>query len=316
MTRLYIGLGANIGARDTAIRQAIRALDGRIGALVGCSSLYETRPVGFESEHLFLNAVAAYDTDLDAHTLLRLTQEVERELGRTAKSTGGVYHDRTIDIDLLVLGDTAVADGELTLPHPRLAERRFVLEPLCELAPQLPCTPEGRTAAQLLERLNRLDIREVAPTPASAADAARALNRLLPALTSHASPLTADDVASLLRTGCTHIYLGHDELGDVQAAATLCLCASPTGLKAWAEDVVVSPACRGRGYGHALVARLQAESVRLGAKSLNLTSRPDREAANRLYRRAGFEPRHTNVYRWTAGHDDHAACPQHHPHKS
>lgn len=298
--KVYIGLGANIGERETAIGKAIAALDGRIGTLCSRSSLYETRPVGFLSEHLFLNAAAVYETTLSAHALLQVTQEVERELGRTVKSEGGVYHDRPIDIDILVFGDVAVADDVLTLPHPRLAERRFVLEPLCEIAPQLVYTPAGVTVSELLHRLNRLDIFEVTAEGEAPAEAAEALNRLLPALTAHAGRVSEADVRQWLGTGLTHLYMGRDEQGLVQATATLCLCASPTGCKAWVEDVVTSPECRGRGYAGALIAHLQCESVRLGAKSLNLTSRPDREAANRLYRRAGFEPRTTNVYRWTA----------------
>ncbi len=293
---LYLGIGANIGEREATIRQAIRALGERIGTPAGCSSLYETRPSGFSSRHLFLNAVAAFETELAPYDLLSITQEVERELGRAEKTVGGEYHDRTIDIDLLLLGDTIIRDRDLTLPHPRLEERRFVLEPLCELAPELRHPQSGLRMKDLLENLNRLKIKEATPDMPGICEA---LNRLLPALTSSASPLTEANTKALLTTPGTHIYIGYDEENRIMASATLCLCNSPTGRKAWAEDVVVSPESRGRGYGKALMAHLQQESIRYGAKSLNLTSKPERTTANALYRKAGFIPRTTNVYRWT-----------------
>ena len=109
--------------------------------------------------------------------------------------------------------------------------------------------------------------------------------------------MTPATLAALLRNAMTTIYLCRDEEERVAGMATLCLCASPTGTKAWVEDVVVRPDCRGRGYGAALIAHLTAESRRMGAKSINLTSKPQREAANRLYQRMGFVLRETNVYR-------------------
>ncbi len=290
---LYIGLGANIGDREDAIRQAIRTLNERIGALVGCSSLYETRPVGFTSENLFLNAVAAFNTQLSPHELLRITQEVERELGRTTKSKDGIYADRPIDIDLLLMDNEVCNEPSLTLPHPHLAERRFVLEPLCELAPDLRHPTTGLSVKEMLAQLNTLNIEsaEDADVPLLAA-----LNRLLPQLSASAHPLTMEALSEMTASPYTYIYIGRDEEGEVQAMATLCLCTSPTGCKAWVEDVVVDSACRGRGYAKALIAHLQAESARLGAKSLNLTSRPERQAANKLYQHMGFKLRTTNVY--------------------
>ncbi len=294
---LYIGLGANIGEREATLRQAIRTLGERIGALVGCSSLYETRPVGFTSEHLFLNAVAAFDTPLSTREVLRITQEVERELGRTAKSKDGCYADRPIDIDLLLMDNEVCDEPDLTLPHPRLQERRFVLEPLCELVPDLRHPVMGLTVSDILAQLNRLGIEEIEHADDGLL---AALNRLLPQLSASARPLALEALEEMTASPYTHIYIGRDETDEVQAMATLCLCASPTGCKAWVEDVVVDATCRGRGYAKALIAHLQAESVRLGAKSLNLTSRPERQAANNLYQRMGFVPRTTNVYRWSS----------------
>lgn len=135
MAMLYVALGANVGPRELTLRQAIRALDERIGPLVRCSAFHETVPVGFQSDALFLNAAASFQTEWDAKNLLRITQEVERELGRTRKSLNGHYADRTIDIDLLMLDDICMQTPELTLPHPHMHERDFVLTPLVEIAP-------------------------------------------------------------------------------------------------------------------------------------------------------------------------------------
>ena len=135
--QVYIALGANLGDRDAAMHQAIEALDERIGPLVKCSSFYETAPVDFDSEHLFLNAVALFETALPPMALLEETQTIEREMGRTRKSHNGVHYDRCIDIDLLLLGDTVVTSPRLVLPHPHLHERTFVLQPLAEIAPGL-----------------------------------------------------------------------------------------------------------------------------------------------------------------------------------
>lgn len=296
--KLYIGFGANIGQRAATIYEAIRQLGERIGPVKACSSLYETAPVGFSSPNRFLNAVAEFDTTLSPEQLLLVTQDIEKKLGRRRKSINGFYCDRTIDIDLLWLENTAVCTPEITLPHPRMTERRFVLEPLHEIAPELVLAKGGLTVSELLKNLSALRIRSVGNSPEECEEAATALNRLMPSLTEDYTALKAADVARMLSTGLTRIYLGRDESGKVQAGATLVLCCSPTGCKAWIEDVAVMPDCRRRGYGRAIIRFLIAESQRLGAKSLNLTSQPKREAANALYRSEGFVLRETNVYRW------------------
>ena len=296
MPLLYISLGANTGSRAATLRLALEALDRRLGRRVGCSSFYETEPVGFASPHKFLNAAAAYETELTPRQLLRVTQEVERQLGRTSKSRDGRYADRPIDIDLLMLGDAVVDEPGLRLPHPAMAGRRFVLEPLAEIAPGAVHPVEGVTVAELLRRLNRACIaRASAPTAALLA----AVNRLLPQLSAKARPLDGAALAALLGREGTHLYIVADEQGILQGMATLCLCSSPTGTKAWLEDVVVDASCRGRGYGRALVETAIKEAARLRAAALCLTSRPARRAANALYVSMGFERRDTNVYQWT-----------------
>ena len=296
MPLLYISLGANTGSRAATLRLALEALDRRLGRRVGCSSFYETEPVGFASPHKFLNAAAAYETELTPRQLLCVTQEVERQLGRTSKSRDGRYADRPIDIDLLMFDGVVVSEPDLCLPHPAMAGRRFVLEPLAEIAPDALHPTEGVSVAELLRRLNRPRIdRADAPTDELLA----AVNRLLPQLSTKARPLDAAMLAALLAREATHLYTVADELGTLCGMATLCLCPSPTGTKAWLEDVVVDASCRGRGYARALVAHIIKEATRLGAKALCLTSRPARQAANALYVSMGFERRETNVYQLT-----------------
>ena len=150
---LYLALGANAGRREENIRRAIAAIHERIGCIEKESALYETVPQSFESEHLFLNAAVSCHTDLTPYEILDVTQEIELELGRLQKSVNGQYADRTIDIDLLWMEGIVMDEPRLTLPHPRIAERDFVLRPLCDIAPELVLYPEGKTAKQLLDNI-------------------------------------------------------------------------------------------------------------------------------------------------------------------
>lgn len=150
---LYLALGANAGRREENIRRAIAAIHERIGCIEGQSAIYETVPLGFESEHLFLNAAVSCRTDLTPEKILDVTQEIERELGRLHKSVNGQYADRTIDIDLLWMEGVAMDEPRLTLPHPRIAERDFVLRPLYDIAPDLTLYPEGKRVKELLDNI-------------------------------------------------------------------------------------------------------------------------------------------------------------------
>lgn len=151
--QIYLALGANLGDRHQAMRDAIQALDERIGPLVKCSSFYETAPVDFESQHLFLNAAACFETQLTVDEVLQETQNIEKEMGRTQKSHDGIHYDRIIDIDLLICGNLVVHTPQLDLPHPRMTERQFVMEPMAEIAPQLLHPVKGQTMAHLYHDL-------------------------------------------------------------------------------------------------------------------------------------------------------------------
>jgi 2-amino-4-hydroxy-6-hydroxymethyldihydropteridine diphosphokinase len=149
--RAYVGVGANVGPREITIQRAVALLSELDGVdVVEQSTLRETDPVGVVDQPKFLNGVVALETSLSSRELLEALLSVERELGRTR---GERWGPRTIDLDLLVYGDEVVDEPGLRVPHPRLHERRFVLEPLADLARDLVVPGRGRVS-QLLESLD------------------------------------------------------------------------------------------------------------------------------------------------------------------
>ena len=150
---VYLGLGTNLGNKKANIRRAVRKIEELIGTVERQSALYETEPWGFSSENMFVNAVVRVRTELSPMQLLRVTQQIERDMGRTRKSvrrsgvegsSSGdsqlhsgeqlpVYHDRPIDIDILLYDDLTVDEPELKIPHPLMQERDFVMIPLREI---------------------------------------------------------------------------------------------------------------------------------------------------------------------------------------
>ena len=143
MTTAYVGLGANLDDRRATIERALRLLGEVPGVdVLAVSALHETDPVGFENQPRFLNGAVAVETALTARELLGVLLDVERRLGRTRD--GPRFGPRTIDLDLLLYGEAVLDEPGLTVPHPRLHERRFALEPLAELAPGLVVPGRGR----------------------------------------------------------------------------------------------------------------------------------------------------------------------------
>ena len=130
---VYLALGANIGDRRTTMLRAIDRIKELIGTVERQSVFYETEPWGFASPHRFLNACVCVSTTLSPRQLLAATQQIERVLGRMAKSADGVYHDRVIDIDILLYDDLRVDEPDLKIPHPLMTERDFVMIPLREI---------------------------------------------------------------------------------------------------------------------------------------------------------------------------------------
>ena len=130
---VYLGLGSNLGDKCLHLRTAINEIEKRIGHVECQSAFVETEPWGFESDNTFVNAVVRVDTALSPLDLLKETQTIEREMGRTHKTVDGKYSDRIIDIDILLYGDVEINLPELVVPHPRMHERDFVKKPLEEL---------------------------------------------------------------------------------------------------------------------------------------------------------------------------------------
>lgn len=126
-------MGTNLGDKRKNITEAIKNIGELVGDVVRQSALYETEPWGFRSDNRFVNAAVCVDTQLSPRRLLEVTQRIEREMGRTLKSDGGEYHNRIIDIDILLYGDLHIDEPDLKIPHPLMHERDFVMTPLNEI---------------------------------------------------------------------------------------------------------------------------------------------------------------------------------------
>lgn len=152
MATAYLGLGTNVGNKRENLVTAAALLAERVGAVLALSGIYETEPWGFESENTFLNGVIVMATDLSPMELLDTTRLIEIEMGRIEKSDG-IYHDRIIDIDLLMVDDLIIHTERLVLPHPLMHKRLFVMEPLAEVAPEVAHPVFGKTMSKLLSEL-------------------------------------------------------------------------------------------------------------------------------------------------------------------
>lgn len=151
---VYLGLGTNMGNKRRNLLAAAALLAERAGDVLALSSFYETEPWGFQSDYVFLNAALGLQTELSSEELLQMTQEIEQELGRTEKSNGS-YQDRIIDIDILLYGNQVIQKDKLLIPHPLMEQRRFVLEPLAEIAPSVVHPVFGKSILELLNDLER-----------------------------------------------------------------------------------------------------------------------------------------------------------------
>ncbi|WFE85412.1 2-amino-4-hydroxy-6-hydroxymethyldihydropteridine diphosphokinase [Parabacteroides chongii] len=155
MAIAYLALGTNIGNKRRNMITAAALLAERVGDVLALSGFYETEPWGFQSENTFLNAALRLETSLSPLELLKATQQIEVEMGRTQKSNG-TYHDRIIDIDILLYDDLILQTPELTLPHPLMQDRRFVMEPLLEIAPNVVHPVFKKTIVSLIREHNIL----------------------------------------------------------------------------------------------------------------------------------------------------------------
>lgn len=149
MRKAFLSLGTNLGERDKNLAKAIRYINMSVGHIIDLSGIYETEPWGFESDTKFLNMVVEIITDLTPHELLANCKDIENKLGRDRSMAIG-YSSRIIDIDILFYEKEIVSDPDLVLPHPHIQSRRFILEPLAEIAPEFVHPQLNLTTKQLL----------------------------------------------------------------------------------------------------------------------------------------------------------------------
>jgi 2-amino-4-hydroxy-6-hydroxymethyldihydropteridine diphosphokinase len=158
---VHLGLGANIGNREANLRMALRGLT-RMARVEAVSSLYETDPIGsVQDQPAFYNAVCRIETGLEPESLLRLLKALEHEIGR--RPGGPIGGARPIDLDILLYEDRIHESPDLTIPHPRLAERAFVLVLLAEIAPDAVHPATGKTIAQLTQAVETGGVRQIKP---------------------------------------------------------------------------------------------------------------------------------------------------------
>ncbi|UBM62036.1 2-amino-4-hydroxy-6-hydroxymethyldihydropteridine diphosphokinase [Candidatus Sulfidibacterium hydrothermale] len=147
---VYLLLGSNIPSRTGYLTGGIRQIRQHIGKIREVSAVYESEPWGFDASVFFLNQVVCVETGLAPEKLLEKTQEIERLLGRKEKSKGEKYSSRTLDLDILFYDDAVIDKPDLTVPHPRMAERKFTLVPLAEIAPDKMHPVLNKSCAHLL----------------------------------------------------------------------------------------------------------------------------------------------------------------------
>jgi 2-amino-4-hydroxy-6-hydroxymethyldihydropteridine diphosphokinase len=153
MSKVYLGLGTNLGDKEANIETAVQYINELVGEVISQSAHYVTEPWGFDSTNTFINIVLCAETKLSPREVLNLTKQIERQMGRTHKSVNRQYKDRIIDIDILLYDDMILNEADLVIPHPLMTERLFVMQPLAEIAPQLIHPTLHLTIFQLLKSL-------------------------------------------------------------------------------------------------------------------------------------------------------------------
>lgn len=151
MAIVFLALGSNLGNTRQHIEEAIRNIEWEIGEIIHQSSIVESAPWGFESKHRFANAVIAIQCALAPYALLDATQKIEQKMGRTVK-TGAAYTDRIIDIDILLYDQLIINQPNLCIPHPHIAHRAFVYEPLLQIAPNIQLPGHTQQLKNIIEK--------------------------------------------------------------------------------------------------------------------------------------------------------------------
>ena len=133
---LFLAFGSNLGNKEKNILDAYEKIEGRIGKIISRSAFYITEPEGFDSDNRFVNTVCQIETEKEVREVFDAIRRIEIEIGRTSKSANGEYADRVIDIDILMYDNLVIDEPDLIVPHPRFHQRKFVLEPFSEIAPE------------------------------------------------------------------------------------------------------------------------------------------------------------------------------------
>ena len=147
---VYLGLGSNLGNRRWNIESALALIAERVGEIHTLSDYYETQPWGYDSKEIYLNVTIKVETELKPAELLTVTQKIEQVIGRMGKTVDNKYRDRVLDIDILLYNDLVIQAPALTIPHPLMHQRAFVLQPLSEIAPHAIHPTLKRTIIELL----------------------------------------------------------------------------------------------------------------------------------------------------------------------
>ena len=153
MIDLFLGFGSNLGSKEENILQSYKLIEKQIGKIISRSAFYISVPQGFKSNNNFINSVCEVNSEMSIYDIFAETQHIEKQIGRTSKSRNGIYSDRIIDIDLLIAEDLVIDTSELIIPHPKMHERLFVLQPFCEIAPNIIHPVFHKTILQLLNEL-------------------------------------------------------------------------------------------------------------------------------------------------------------------
>lgn len=289
MTKVYLGLGSNLGDRAANLAKAMELLSRRI-KVERLSSLYETEPVGYTSQPRFLNAVCSATTELSPRELLTLAKGIERELGREKSFPNA---PRPIDIDILFYGETVLSEPELTLPHPRLTERAFVLVPLAEISPELVHPASGVSVLELLKSAPgqkgvrrwqkagqevKMKIREFTMKDY---DRMWQLWRLchIPLAESDSPERTAE---KLKRD--PDLFL----VAEMNEAIMGVVMGSWDGRLAWIYNQAVDPCCRRMGVGSQLMSEIERRLQAKGATRINLLIEKTNLEAEDFYQSSGF----------------------------
>lgn len=296
MTIAYLGLGSNIGDRKATICKALEILAESV-QLESVSSFYETEPWGYEEQPVFLNLACRIKTGLNARELLLLAKSIEKGLGRTPSFR---YAPRTIDIDILLYDNTVIDEPDLSIPHPRLAERAFVLVPLAEIAPEMIHPKEGKTMKQMASQAKGKETVHPFSDPEHPCQACRADMKM------NIRSFTMNDYEQVWRLWhLCKVPIGESYSREAVGRMTahdpeLCLVAELNGIIIGAVigflngahgricNHAVDPRCRGRGIGTLLYKEIEGKLIAKGANEIEVMVPVDSLDGRKYFEDLGF----------------------------